>query len=91
VISVFDLKLEIKRPLQTRFIPCPDSPPTQKIQISENLQQWRESWDGTDLCAPGSAWLEGTPAMDLGHVNVLLKWMYLYVGSVLINWNGYYD
>jgi len=22
---------------------------------------------------PGSAWLEGTPAMDLGHMNVVLK------------------
>jgi len=30
---------------------------------------------------PGSAWLKGTPAMDLGHVNVVLKCMYLYVGS----------
>ena len=25
----------------------------------------------------------GTPAMDLGHMNVVLKWMYLHVGSVL--------
>jgi len=30
-----------------------------------------------------SAWLEGTPAMDLGHMNVatVLKWMYAYVRS----------
>ena len=28
---------------------------------------------------PGSAWLEGTPAMDLGNMNVVLKWMHLYV------------
>jgi len=34
---------------------------------------------------PGSAWLEGTPAMDLGHMNVVFKWMYLYVGSGLRN------
>jgi len=34
------------------------------------------------LCAviekPGSAWLEGIPVRDLGHMNVVLKWMYLY-------------
>jgi len=29
----------------------------------------------------------GTPAMDLGHMNVVLKWMYLYVGSVFRMWN----
>jgi len=23
-----------------------------------------------------SAWLKGTPAMDLGHMNVVLKWTY---------------
>jgi len=39
---------------------------------------------------PGSAWLEGTPTMDLGHMNVVLKWMYLYVGSGLRNWKAYY-
>jgi len=39
---------------------------------------------------PGSAWLEGTPAMDLGHMNVVLECMYLYVGSGLRSWNGYY-
>jgi len=33
-----------------------------------------------------SAWLEGTPAMDLGHMNVVLKWMYLYVMSVIKMW-----
>jgi len=27
---------------------------------------------------PGSAWLKGTPTMDLGHMNVVLKWMYLW-------------
>jgi len=26
-------------------------------------------------------------AMDLGHMNVVLKWMYLYVGSVFRMWN----
>ena len=31
---------------------------------------------------PGSAWLERTPAMDLGYMNLVLKWMYLYFGSV---------
>jgi len=32
---------------------------------------------------PGSARPEGTPAMDLnGQMNVVLKWMYLYVWSV---------
>jgi len=36
---------------------------------------------------PGSAWLKGTPAMDLGHMNVVLKWMYLYVGGVYRMWN----
>ena len=50
--------------------------------------------DGYRWCAvtrkPGSAWLEGTPAMDLGHMNVVLKWMYLYLGSGVWNWNGYY-
>jgi len=41
---------------------------------------------------PRSAWLEGTPAMDLGpwYINIVLKWMYLHVGSRLRNWNGYY-
>jgi len=32
------------------------------------------------ISKPGSAWLEGTPAMGLGSMNVVLKWMYLYVG-----------
>jgi len=32
----------------------------------------------------------GTPAIDLGNVNVDLKLMYLYVNSGLRNWNGYY-
>jgi len=45
---------------------------------------------GAVIRKPGSAWLEGIPAMDLGHLNVALKWMYLYVGSRLRNWNGYY-
>ena len=27
----------------------------------------------------------------LGHMNVVLKWMYLYVDSGLKNWNGYYN
>jgi len=26
-------------------------------------------------------------AMDLGHMNVVLKWMYLYVGSIFRLWN----
>jgi len=39
---------------------------------------------------PEVARLEDTPAMDLGHMNVVLKWIYLYVGSGLRNWNGYY-
>jgi len=34
---------------------------------------------------PGNAWLEGTPAIDLGHMNVVLKCMY--VGSVFGMWN----
>jgi len=42
---------------------------------------------GAVIRCPGSAWLEGTPAMDLGHMNVVLKWMYLYVGSVFRMWN----
>jgi len=36
---------------------------------------------------PGSAWLKGTLGMDLGHMNVVVKWMYLYVGSVFRMWN----
>ena len=28
---------------------------------------------GAEMGKPGSAWLEGTPAMDLGHMNVVLK------------------
>jgi len=28
---------------------------------------------GAVIRKPGSAWLEGTPAMDLGHMNVVLK------------------
>jgi len=32
---------------------------------------------GAVIRKPGSTWLEGTPAMDLGHMNVALKWMYL--------------
>jgi len=39
---------------------------------------------------PEVARLEGTPAKNLEHMNVVLKWMYLYVGSGLRNWNGYY-
>ena len=39
---------------------------------------------------PEVARLEDTPAMDLGHMNVVLKWIYLYVGSGLRNWSGYY-
>jgi len=37
---------------------------------------------------PRSAWLQDTPPimMDLGHVNVVLKWMYLYVECGLRNW-----
>jgi len=42
---------------------------------------------GAVIRKPGSAWLEGTPAMDLGHMNVVLKWMYLYVASVFRLWN----
>jgi len=43
---------------------------------------------GAVIRKPGSAWLEGTPAMDLGHMNVVVKWMYLHVGSGLRNWSG---
>jgi len=42
---------------------------------------------GAAIRKPRSACHEGTPAMDLGHMNVFLKWMYLYVGSVLRIWN----
>ena len=35
----------------------------------------------------GSTWLKGTPAMDLGHMNVILRWIYLNVGSVFRMWN----
>jgi len=45
---------------------------------------------GAVIRKPRSAWLEGTPAMDLGHMNVVVKRMYLYVGSGLRNWNGSY-
>ena len=31
--------------------------------------------------------LEDTPAMDLGHMNVILRWIYLNVGSVFRMWN----
>jgi len=40
---------------------------------------------GAEMGKPGSAWLEGTPAMDLGHMNVVVRWMYLNVGSGLRN------
>jgi len=46
---------------------------------------------GAVIRKPGSAWLEGTPAMDLGHMKVVLKWMYLYVRSGLRHWDDYYD
>jgi len=42
---------------------------------------------GAVIRMPGSAWLLGTPAMDLGHLNDVLKWMYLYVVSVFRLWN----
>jgi len=47
---------------------------------------------GAVIRRPGSAWLEGTPTMDLGHMNVVLKcqWMCLDIGSGLRNWHGYY-
>jgi len=34
------------------------------------------------VISPFFGGLEGTPAMDLGHMNVVLKWMYVYVGSI---------
>jgi len=37
---------------------------------------------GAVIRKPGSAWLEGSLEMDLGHMNVVLKWTYLLVGSV---------
>jgi len=41
-------------------------PPSSRANYSRNGSRW---------CAvirkPGSAWLEGTPAMDLGHMNVV--------------------
>jgi len=45
---------------------------------------------GAVITKPGNAWLEGTLAMELRHMNVVLKWMYLYVGGGLRYWNGYY-
>ena len=42
------------------------------------VQYWRN---------PEVARLEDTPTMDLGHMNVVLKWMYLYVASVFRMWN----
>jgi len=45
---------------------------------------------GAVIWKPGSAWLEGTPAMDLGHMNVVLKWMCLCVDSGLRNKNSYF-
>jgi len=34
---------------------------------------------------PGIAWLEVTPAIEVGRINVGLKWMYLYVEIRLRN------
>jgi len=31
---------------------------------------------GAVIRKPGSTWLKGTPAMDLGHLNVVLKWTF---------------
>jgi len=57
-------------------------PHSWRTNYSRNAHRW---------CAvirkPESAWLEGTPTMDLGHMNVVLKCMYLYVGSAFRMWN----
>ena len=42
---------------------------------------------GAVISKPRSTWLEGTPAIDLGNMNVVLKWMYLFVGNVFRMWN----
>ena len=34
---------------------------------------------GAVIRKPGSAWLKGTPTMDLGHLNVVLKWTFFAV------------
>ena len=56
-------------------------------QASAPMTSGTHTDGGAVIRKPGSAWLEGTPAMDLGHMNVVLKWMYLYVASVFRLWN----
>ena len=60
-------------------------------QVSAPITSETHTGGGAVIRKPGSAWLEGTPAIDLGHVNVVVKWMYLNVGSGLTNWNGLGD
>jgi len=38
----------------------------------------------TVIRKPGSAWLEGAPAMDLGHMNVALKWIRSHAGFFFV-------
>jgi len=41
---------------------------------------------GAVIRKPGSASLEGTPTMDLGHMNVVLKWMYCWEWIEELEW-----
>jgi len=52
-------------------------------QASAPITSGTHTDGGAVLRKPGSAWLEGIPAMDLGHMTVVLKWMYLYVSFFL--------
>ena len=54
--------------------------------LARQLQQ-EHRW-GAVIRKPRSAWLEGTPAMSLRHLNIVLKGMYLYVRIGLSNWDA---
>jgi len=47
------------------------SPHSSRANYSRNGYRWC-----TVIRKPGSAWLKGTPAMDLGYMNVVLKWLW---------------
>ena len=53
------------------------------MEVSAPMSSGTHTERGAVIRKPGSAWLEGTHAMDLGHMNVVLKWMHLYVSSAL--------
>jgi len=51
--------------------------PTHSSSVWDTQRAGTHTDEGAVIRKPGSTWLEGTPAMDLGHMNVALKWMYL--------------